>query len=632
MSSQASWQTGTSGQGGADWSEDFPDQQSVEGLLRRLVQQVEDTERRYGEALNDLQGRLDQLALTTGAARASVASNDSATLDRLHDQVSGLARRFEREAATSLDDFERLGRAVLGGLDRGASGLAFGSPTAPFPDPFTFAPHEPTFPPFPPLPDPDHDLSKRLVEMAERLEHSVDSAMAPKTLNDLTARVEAMGRQIAEALAALPGPVSLAPIERQIADIGLKLDQAEGELARIGAIETALYRLIERVDGQAGQLSDIAAKAATEAARLVAGEAKFDAATAERLDAMHRDLKAMNERSTAAGDRLAGIVEAVHDSLKQLVQQAERSAARATELKPHAPFAQDAPAQSHDKNESEPARSTESRSVEPRSTFGRATRAESGDQPADHGEERPAGREAPRSGRILAKRPTRTETEMEEDLVAAARRAAQAAARRAAERPGGAASTWTPSGAQASSRAEPSRAETRHAEPSRTEGPLRRGRPLLVIAAAVLLVLSAILLYSRLPSKPSPELLAPAAEESAPPPSAPTGNNPPATESEQAPAASEPQPEAPAPSPSPVAPDAASNATHDTASGESENFTDIAKSSNWPATVVEEPAAPAPATSLQETTQAKPAALQEMEEPELPPGVVFTVEDPSRAY
>src|SRR5262245_36903976 len=222
MSSQASWQTGASGRGGADWSEEFPDQQSVEGLLRRLVQQVEDTERRYGEALNDLQRRLDQLALTTGAARASVASNDSATLDRLHDQVSGLARRFEREAATSLDDFERLGQAVLGGLDCGASGLAFGNSTFPLP----------------PLPDADHDLTRRLVEMAERLEQSVDSAMAPKTLNDLTARVEAMGRQIAEALAALPRPVSLAPIERQIADIGVKLDHAEGELARIGAIET----------------------------------------------------------------------------------------------------------------------------------------------------------------------------------------------------------------------------------------------------------------------------------------------------------------------------------------------------------------------------------------------------------
>src|SRR5262245_51896802 len=640
MSSQASWQTGASGERGADWGEDLPDQQSVEGLLRRLVQQVEETERRYADALLDLQGRLDQLALKTDTARASVASDDSATLDRLHDQVSGLARRFEREAATCLADVERLGRAVLGGLDRGASGLAFESSTAPFPSPFAAEPFTPAGSPFAfasCLPDADHDLSKRLVEMAERLEHSVDSAMAPKTLDNLTARVEAMGRQIAEALAALTGPVSLAPIEREIAAIGRKLDHAESELARIGAIETALYRLIERVDGQAGQLSDIAAKAATEAARLVSEEAKLDAATAERLDAMHRDLKAMNERSSAAGDRLGGIVEAVHDSLKQLVQQAERSAARATELKPHAPFVPDASAQSHQQNRGEPARSVEPRPAEARVPFGRATRAGPGDKPAELGDERPAGRDAPRSVRILAKRPSRTESEMEEDLVAAARRAAQAAAQRAAERPGGSMGKWTPSSTQASSRAETRSLETQDAamggaELSRTEGSLRRGRPLLVIAAAVLLVLSAVLLYSRLQSKPWPELLAPAAEESIPQPSPPTGNSPLPGESEQAPAAAEPEREAPAPSPSPVPPDAASNATRDTASGESENFTDIAKSSNWPATVVEESADTAPAPSMQETTQAKPAALQAVEEPQLPPGVVFTVEDPSRAY
>src|SRR5262245_3575916 len=597
MSSQASWQTGTPGPGGADWDDEFPDQQSVEGLLRRLVQQVEETERRYSDALNDLQGRLDQLSLKTGAARASGASDDSATLDRLHDQVSGLARRFEREAATSLDDFERLGRAVLGGLDRGASRLAFESSTAPLPfplaaepltpasSPYAFDPYEPSsaVPPFPPLPDADRDLSQRLVEMAERLEHSVDSAMAPKTLDVLTARVEAIGRQIAGALAALPGPVSLAPIERVIAAIGHKLDHAESELARIGAIETTLYRLIERVDGQPGQLSYIAAKAATEAARLVSDEAKLDAATAERLDAMHRDLKAMNERSSAAGDRLAGIVEAVHDSLKQLVQQAERSVARETELK---------------------SRSAESRPVEATMPFGRATR---------------------------------TESEMEEDLVAAARRAAQAAARRAVERSDGNRGKWTPSVTQASSRTETRRVETqdaavRGAELSRTEGSLRRGRSLLVISAAVLLVLSAILLYSRLQSKPWPELLVPAAEESTPQPSAPTGSSPLPGESEQAPAAAEPEHEAPAPSPSPAAPDAASNATRDAAAGEGENFTDIAKSSNWPATVVEEPADAASAPGMQETTQAKPAAFQEVEQPQLPPGVVFTVEDHSRAY
>jgi hypothetical protein len=144
--------------------------------------------------------------------------------------------------------------------------------------------------------------------------------------------------------------------------------------------------------------------------------------------------------------------------------------------------------------------------------------------------------------------------------------------------------------------------------------------------------LSAILLYSRLHPKAWPELLTPATEQSIPPAAAPADNSAPPSEGEQAPAASEPQPEAQPPSPSLVAPDAASNAARDTASGERENFTDIAKSSNWPATVVEEPAEPAPAPDLQGTTQAKPAALQEIGQPELPPGVVFTVEDPARVY
>ncbi len=71
------------------------DQQTVESLLRRLVQRVEESERRYSEALDELHARLDQLAQTTDAARAAGAPEDSATFDRLHDQVSSLARRLE---------------------------------------------------------------------------------------------------------------------------------------------------------------------------------------------------------------------------------------------------------------------------------------------------------------------------------------------------------------------------------------------------------------------------------------------------------------------------------------------------------------------------------------------------------
>lgn len=660
MSSQESWQTGASRHGGAGWGEDVPDQQSVESLLRRLVHQVEETERRYSEALDDLQRRLDRLAHKTEAARNSGTSGDAATLDRLHDQVSGLARRFEHEAATSLDDFERLGRAVMGGIERDAGRFAAGPSPEPFlssfaaepasaaSSPFTFPAPEPSpaFRPLPPLTDADSDLSKRLVAMAHRLEDSVDAAMAPKALDDLKARVDAMARQIGDALKALPKPVSLEPLERQIADVSHKLGQAESELAKIGAIETALHRLIERVDGQAGQLSDVAAKAATEAARLVANGVKLDAATSERLDAMHRDLQALNARSSAADDRLAGIIEPVHDSLKELVQQAERSASRASAPRPHATFPEPAPTGHDDRENIEPAKSAETETEEPdageasarpleaqslesRPQFGRAKRTGSGEGAVDLDHGKTVDLDAPRVRRNLVRKSPRSESEMEEDLVAAARRAAQAAARRAAERAGGDMRKPATSG----TRIETQRVE-RGVRANRSDRSLKRGWPLLVVSAAVLLVLSAILLYSRLPTRPWPELLSPAVEESAAPPAVPSQSDALPGASEKAPAAKPDIETAPAPRPTPVTPDSTSSPARDAASDadEGDNVTDIAKSSSWPATVVTEPVDAAPAPSVAEMTEAEPAALQDVEEPALPPGVVFTVEDPSQSF
>ena len=69
MVSEASWQTGVGRHQGGSSAEVPMDQQSVESLLRRLVERVEESERRYSEALDDLHARLDQLSQTTGAAR-----------------------------------------------------------------------------------------------------------------------------------------------------------------------------------------------------------------------------------------------------------------------------------------------------------------------------------------------------------------------------------------------------------------------------------------------------------------------------------------------------------------------------------------------------------------------------------
>src|SRR5665648_1008523 len=70
MASEASWQSSGAPGGGAFTTDQPMDQRTVESLLRRLVERVEDSERRYGEALDQLHARLDQLSQTTEAARA----------------------------------------------------------------------------------------------------------------------------------------------------------------------------------------------------------------------------------------------------------------------------------------------------------------------------------------------------------------------------------------------------------------------------------------------------------------------------------------------------------------------------------------------------------------------------------
>ena len=222
MVSEASWQTGVGGhQGGASAASPM-DPQSVESLLRRLVARVEESERRYSEALDDLHSRLDQLSQTTDAARATGSSEDAETFGRLHDQVSSLARRLEGEASTPLDDFERLGRALAGDLDR--AGRLAGAPSSPDLLDDLAAGRTPFAPS---LPEPDYsapfasshfseeDLDTRLAEMAHRFEHSIGAAMPPQALEALSARLDEISSQIAKAVEQAPKGQSLEPLEQQ---------------------------------------------------------------------------------------------------------------------------------------------------------------------------------------------------------------------------------------------------------------------------------------------------------------------------------------------------------------------------------------------------------------------------------
>jgi localization factor PodJL len=542
MASEATWQTG-----GAQRAASAPmDQRTVESLLRRLVERVEESERRYSEALDELHARLDQLSQTTDAVRATSSPEDSPTLERLHDQVNDLAKRFEPQSTSTnpLEDFERLGKALSAGLDftvggsdglSGAANIPSAFPSAPIP-PKTTEPATQGFPDFgfkaPELPlapsalEREAQFDKRLADVANELEHSLSAVMPAATIEALNARLDEIATQLSQALKQAPKLDNLASVEKQLSDMGQQLARAEAQLARMNGIEDQLRTLIERFDATPEVIEEIATKAATEAARQVAEKAKSGASN-DRLNAMHRDLVAMSDKSRAADDRLSATLQAVHDSLKQLIEQVEKGASGALQPpKPQAPFAERVRAQAGQAGQGLPPLppfqqppmapgaaqqqpSAKEKSLKSRLAGSIADFQDSEPIPPFGKGKRPGLEEEAFDLDAAAERGQRgsgTDADFaHDDLVAAARRAAQAAALRAEERTGGGRARRTSDKIAANN------------IPG-AEVPAKRKRSLLMISAAILLVISAALLYGRLRSKHEVEATPPAAEESVPNP------------------------------------------------------------------------------------------------------------------
>jgi localization factor PodJL len=519
MAPEPSWQLSNAEAGaGAP----FSDQESVESLLRRLIQRVEESERRYDEALGDLHARLDRLSQTEVGAGTGASPEEAETLERLREQLSGLARRYEPAPEPAPDAFAALDKALA--EFRAVSARLAAAETSVFPPQETAASEPVAASPAPdfgfPVPsaDPsdataapplagDHDFEQRLIDMAHRLDHSIGEGAPAAAIETLNARMDELAANFEAALQQGPKLESLHRIERQIDDMAHQLGRAEQHIARIGTIEAQLQRLIDDHDQTPAQMQGLASQAATDAARLVAEAALGKPSAAERLDIIHRDLVAMNERGQVTDDRMVDTLQAMHASLKGLVEQAEQAKAPSSAQEPEGlspaatqysepEFSQGA----FDGGEDERLRSLRDRlatsdfgfeSEGPNPPFGRAKRSFA-EETVDFDAIAPA-----------ATAPFVEETSFQsmEDLVAAARRAAQAAAARAEER---------------GTRPRETRPADASLSPSRGE-PERRKRSLLMVIAALLLIASAVLLYGRLKLKPD-FAPAPATEQSVPVP------------------------------------------------------------------------------------------------------------------
>ncbi len=320
---------------GASYSAARADQEPIERLLRRLVDRVELVERRYGETIEELQGRLGHYSERADTLAAATSPEESDTLERLRRQLSSLADRLgqPKEPKPAAGGVESLNRALTGAAkENGGTVRVRPSPPQENAGAFDFPPlfAERAKKPISPMPeaaDPPiggAELDRRLGEVASRLERSISEAIPIVAIESLDRRMRELAHRFDAALEQSPRLETLKHLEGQISGIEEQVARLEGHMSRIGLVEGELQSLLQLFEGTPAHLAEAAREAAKEAAQLLAREGGA-AAAVERLDAIHRDLVAMKDRSDETGMRMVDTLAAVHDSLRALVTQLDRN-------------------------------------------------------------------------------------------------------------------------------------------------------------------------------------------------------------------------------------------------------------------------------------------------------------------
>lgn len=506
-------------------------------MMQKLIDRMEQSDRHYGEALEELHGRLESLAHQAQAARRSGGWGNKDELEQVETHASGLADRL-RDAGTahraspppnSLSEIEQRIAAFAEQMSASSTPEPFApsidmgrrpeppapSPVAPPPlaaQPSPF-PHEDEPRPAPSSPEPDlgaSDFDQRFRDLSERLDLSLSEPPGARELETMREEVEDLSHDFQSALGHPGQDDALKSIDQRLDHLSRHFDRAEQQHDRMASIEGQLGQILDIMRGPGSPVEEAANKAARAVAHMVAG-GSGETGTLDRLDAIQMELRSINERTKTMDERTVDTLEAMNDTLKTLagkVGVTRQGAAGAAAAKPSEPF---------------------------RAEMGPVPR-EFLDLPAPHGApqmpsaplhaergdvdlsapSKPARPEAERRPVEPGAPARRREAAGDEDFIASARRAAQAAARQAEEQQSSGfslfrrASLSTPAPAAASSSA----AMETDAQYDINEG--KKPRRLLVFAAIFLLIISAALLYSRLKSKDDGSVATPT-EQSAPP-------------------------------------------------------------------------------------------------------------------
>ncbi|MFN4141825.1 MAG: hypothetical protein ACK4HL_08265, partial [Aestuariivirga sp.] len=249
-----------------------------------------------GEARSELRDIESRILDILKEAQTTIGSQSSAIADlgRMRADLGGLGRRIEevKGAAASQHDLHALRVA----LEQLSTRVAQGPDMRPL-----------------------ADMDRRIGELSRRIEQTTAAARELPQFGEIERRIAEIDHRLGEAIRLKGDGESIAALEHTMAALGERVGRTEEQLQHLETMERAIRQLYDGLEQSRATSRETAEEAANRAVeRMLA--AQGEAAPSPELKALEEGLRAVRESAASADERNQETLQAVHETLAQIVQ------------------------------------------------------------------------------------------------------------------------------------------------------------------------------------------------------------------------------------------------------------------------------------------------------------------------
>ncbi|WP_373505959.1 hypothetical protein, partial [Aestuariivirga sp.] len=267
--------------------------ESVKSSAESMAEQAQSAA--AGIARNELRDIETRILGVLKEAQATIGSQQSTAADllRLRGEIGGLNKRIDDVKTSTATD--RDVHALRVAVEQLSTRVAQGTDTRPM-----------------------ADMERRIGDLSRKIEQNTSATRNLPQFGELERRIAELDHRLGEAMRLQGDHKAIENLEQHIAAVNDRVGRTEQQLGHLETMERAIHQLYESLEQNRSHASQTAEDAASRAVERFMAAQTHEGPSPE-LRAMEEGLRAVRESAAGAEQRNQETLEAVHETLEQIV-------------------------------------------------------------------------------------------------------------------------------------------------------------------------------------------------------------------------------------------------------------------------------------------------------------------------